>query len=73
MAGYLMLISITYARLKEYTSYTCTNTYVVKHVVLSHWLIFVLARCQVPFAIFGHFLPYRTNGVSNSNCSLIGK
>jgi hypothetical protein len=56
MAGYLMPISITCARLKEYTSYTCTNTYVVKHVVLYHWLIFVLARCQVPFAIFGEKL-----------------
>jgi hypothetical protein len=28
------------------------NTYVDTHVVLTDWVVFILARCQVPFAIF---------------------
>jgi hypothetical protein len=39
--------------MRKYGSYTNENTYTVKHVVLPYWCVFVLARCQVPLAIFG--------------------
>jgi hypothetical protein len=41
----------------KYGSYTNENTYTVKHVVLPYWCVFILARCQVPLAIFAVHTP----------------
>jgi hypothetical protein len=41
------------------------NTHAVSHLTLSDWLVFVLARCQVPIGIFDLLIVCASNYFSN--------